>query len=162
MLNNVPQAMNRMARNVIINHPNTVSCKVLRKLVTRAGVPVGGLRTLGGLGVLNSDDEESLDWEFIGNGYAMPAEPFSPSPMMDRQDANNGSGNEFRFLIEPEAAPGTPEWFDIKTHDVFYLLLGDAVELAFEVVGVETTINIPPYTTRYVANRRDDLHLIGV
>ena len=162
MLNNVPQAMNRMARNVVINHPNTSSCKLLRKLVTRAGVAVGGLPTLGGLGVMDSDDEESVDWEFIGNGYAMQAEPFMASPMMDRQDANNGSASEFRFLIEPEAAPGTPQWFDIKTHDVMYMDLGDPVWLAFEVVGIETTVNIPPFTTRYICNRRDDLHVIGV
>lgn len=162
MLTNVPIAMNAMARNVIINHPNTYSCKIIRKSVTRTGALMGGLPTLGGVGVLDSDDEEELTWDFIGNGYAMQAESFQPSLMMDRQDANNGSANESRYLIEPEAAPGTPQWFDIKMHDVLYLLLGDFVKLAFEIVGVETTLNIPPYTTRYIVNRRDDLHLIGV
>jgi hypothetical protein len=29
----------------------------------------------------------------------------------------------------------------------------------FEVIALETTSNIPPYTTRYVTNQRDDLHL---
>ena len=53
MLTNVPSAVNRMARNVVINHPNTWECQVFRKRVTRTdGAPVGGLPTMGGLGVL--------------------------------------------------------------------------------------------------------------
>ena len=55
-----------------------------------------------------------------------------------------------------------PDWFDVRNHDVMYLLLGtgpDAPRLAFEIVGTETTSNIPPFTTRYITNRRDDLHI---
>jgi hypothetical protein len=36
-----------------------------------------------------------------------------------------------------------------------------SVKLAFEVVGVETPINIPPYAMRYVCNRRAELDLTG-
>jgi len=159
MLTNVPAAVNRMARNVIINHPNTWECQVFRKSVTRTDATVGGLPTMGGLGVLDSEDEEQIAWAWIGNGYALQAESFMPSPMMDRQDANNGSANESRFMIEPEHPTGMPGNFDLRNHDVFYLVLADSVKVAFEIVGVETTLNIPPYVTRYVANRRDDLHV---
>jgi hypothetical protein len=165
MLNNVPDGINRMSRNVVINHPNTFNCRVFRKTVTRTGAgesTVDGNPTLGGLGVLNTADEEQYEYEWIGNGYALPAESFMPASMMDRRDANIGPGDEFRFLIESEEPFGRPEWFDVRTHDVVYLLLGTGPSpamLAFEVVGIETTSNIPPYTTRYVTNRRDDLHL---
>jgi len=163
MLNNVPQAINRMARNVVINHPNTYNCEVYRKVIRRGGeATVAGNPTLGGLAVLHSADEEDFEYEHAGNGYALQAEAFGPAPMMDRRDANTGSGDEFRFLIEPEGAPGEPEWFEPRVTDVVYLLLGDGpnpARLAFEIVALETTSNIPPYTTRYVANRRDDLHL---
>lgn len=164
MLTNVPSAVSRMARNVVINHPNTFSCQVFRKSVTRtADSSVGGLPTLGGLGVIDSSDEEQIEYEFVGNGYAMPAEQFQASSMMDRQDANNFPGEEFRYLIEPEAAnAGEEGFFTPKKHDVFYLLLGpgDApAKLAFEIISIETALNIPPYTIRYVANRRDDLHV---
>lgn len=159
MLNNVPAALNRMARNVVINHPNTFNCQLFRKVVTRAAPEtVGGLPTLGGLGVLESDDEESFKYEWIGNGYAMPAEPFQPSPMMDRGDANNGYADEFRFLIEPEDDGA----FSPQKHDVLYLLLGEGAtvaKLAFEVVDHEAVVNIPPYSTRYICSRRDDLHV---
>jgi len=163
MLTNVPNAINRMTRNVVMNHPNTFNCQVFRKTITRAEQEtVDGNPTLGGLGVLDTMDEEQFEYEFIGNGFALPADGFSPAPMMDRRDANIGAGDEFRFLVEPEGQSGSAEWFDLRTHDVVYLLLdtGPApAKLAFEVVGTETTSNIPPYTTRYITNRRDDLHV---
>lgn len=163
MLNNVPEAINRMARNVVVNHPNAFNCQLFRKTVTRTGDEiVDGNPTLGGLAVLNTADEEQYEYAFVGNGYALPADGFSPAPMMDRKDANTGGIDEYRFLVEPEGPSGSPEWFDVRTTDVIYLLLGggpNPARIAFEVVGYETTSNIPPYTTRYVMNRRDDLHL---
>ncbi|MBL8473794.1 MAG: hypothetical protein JNM98_18535 [Rhodocyclaceae bacterium] len=146
-----------MTRNIVKNHPNTFTCQVFRKEVTRPDAA-----TLGGLGVLDTADEEQFEYVFMGNGCALPADQFAPAPMVSHGDANIGSGEEFRFLIEPEEPPGQPEWFDIRTHDVVYLLMGagpSAAKLAFEVVGTETTSNIPPFTTRYITNRRDDLHV---
>jgi len=161
MLTNVPQSINRMARNVVINHPNTFNCEVYRKTVTRQSeAPVGGLPTMGGLGVLDSMDEEQFEYAFMGFGYALPADGgFAPAPMVRRGDANIGSGDEFRFLIEPEE----PDEFDVREHDVLYLRLGVGTKVpkvAYEIVAIETTSNIPPYTTRYIANRRNDLDLI--
>lgn len=162
MLNNVPEAINRMTRNVVMNHPNTYSVQVFRKTITRtAPDAIAGAPTMGGLGVLDSMDEEQFEYAFLGNGFAMPAEGFAPAPMVKRGDANIYAGDEFRFLIEPEEPSGHPDWFDVRNHDVMYLLLGagpDAPRLAFEIVGTETTSNIPPFTTRYITNRRDDLH----
>lgn len=154
MLNNVPEAINRLARNVVVNHPNAYNCIAVRKRITRVGSAiVGGIPTLGGMGVINNDDEEQVEWDLLGNGYALKSEIFTPSTMMDRQDTNNGI-DEVRFLIEPE----DPGLFQVKKHDVIYLVLGP-VRLAYEVIGVETTSDIPPYTQRFVCNRRDDLHL---
>ncbi|AJK46230.1 hypothetical protein [Burkholderia plantarii] len=163
MLTNVPDAVNRMTRNVIMNHPNTFNCQLFRKVITRkADETVGGNPTLGGLGVLDTMDEEEFEYEFVGNGYALLAEPFTPAPVVSRHDASLSTEDEFRFLIQPEGESGSDEWFDVRKHDVMYLLLGigpQPARLAFEIIGTETTSNIPPYTTRYVANRRDDLHL---
>lgn len=154
MLTNIPEAVNRMVRNVVANHPNTYNCIVVRKRVTRVGAAtVGGLPTIGGMSVISSDDEEDVTWDLLGNGYAMKSEPFQAAAMMDRQDANNGAADEYRFLVEPEDAGA----FEPKKNDVFYLLIGN-VRLAYEIVGVETTSDIPPYTQRYICNRRDDLH----
>ncbi len=160
MLNNVPGAVNRMTRNIVINHPNTWECQVFRKTVNRGGESMsGGLPTLGGIGVMAADDEEDVSFELVGIGYALQAEMFSASSMMDRQDANNGFAGEFRFLIEPEEPTGMLGDFTIKKRDVFYLVISDDVKLAFEIVDVETVINIPPFAMRYVANRRGDLDI---
>lgn len=160
MLNNVPIAVSKMARNVIINHPNTWECQLYRKSVNRVGgALVGGLPTLGGMAVLNSEDEYDITFTHLGNGFALEAEMFQPSAMMDRQDANNGANTEFKFLIEPEMMSGMPGHFDVRNSDVMVLILADSVRLAFEIVGVETTLNIPPYVTRYIANRRGDLDI---
>lgn len=163
MLSNINNGLTRMARNVVLNHPNSYSCQVFRKKVNRVGEStVDGNPTLGGLAVLDNVDEEDFEYSFLGDGAAMRAETFAAAPLMDRQDANYGASDEVRFLIEPVAQSGEPNWFDVRTHDVMYLLLGDDPQpamIAFEVVGIETTSDIPPYTNRYICNRRDDLHV---
>lgn len=163
MLTNVPSAINRMARNVVMNHPNSFNCQVFRKKVLRrADQMVDGNPTFGGLAVLDTVDEEQIEYEFVGNGFALPADSFAPAPMVDLRDANIGAEDQYRFLIEPEGQSGSAEWFDLRTHDVMYLLLGagpSPARLAYEIMGTETTSNIPPYTTRYIASRRDDLHV---
>lgn len=164
MLNNVPKGINLLTRNVVMNHPNTFNCEMYRKVVTRQAADTwADDPTMGGMGVLDTDDEEQYEYEFIGHGFALPAENFMPSPLVDKNDANIGYANEFRFLIEPAAKNSNEEgFFTVSTHDICYLLLYDGehenpAKLAFEVVGRETTLNIPPFTTRYVCNRRDEL-----
>lgn len=162
MLINVPAGINAMARNVIMNHPNAFNCHVYRRQMLRPDPEVGGAPTLGGMMVLSADDEQDIEWSMVGMGFALPAEQFQPASMMDRRDANTGSGDEFRFLIEPEEIIGNPGGFEIKKNDVFYIILGEgdaAPRLAYEIVDVETVVNVPPYVPRYVTNRRDDLAL---
>lgn len=160
MLNAVPASINTLTRNVVLNHPNTFNCRVFREVVERSSPgTIGGLPTMGELGVLDPEDEEDITHQFLGNGFALPAEGFAPSQLMGG-DAAYGAENEFRFLIEPEEPSGHAESFDVRKHDVIYLVLGagDAPPMiAFEVVGTETTTNIPPFTTRFICNRRDDL-----
>ena len=161
MLTAVPSSVNALTRNVVLNHPNSFNCKVFREVTERvAPTTIGGLPTMGGLGVLDPEDEEKISHQFLGNGFALPAESFAPSPLMSAGDAAYGAEAEVRFLIQPEEPSGHAEHIDVRKHDVFYLLLGtgDAPPMiAFEVVGTETTSNIPPFTTRFICNRRDDL-----
>jgi hypothetical protein len=158
MLHNVPEAINRMTRNIVINHPNTFNAIMFRKRVLRTGPEtVGGLPTLGGLGVINSEDESEFTYDLLGNAYAMKAEIFTEGSMTDRQDANSGGLQGFRFQIEPEILEGEPGGFAVKKNDVMYLVLGD-VRLAYEVVDIPATSDIPPYTKVFVCNIRNDLH----
>lgn len=94
---------------------------------------------------------KNLDYLFVGNGHAL--------------QTNKGASiesNLFYFFISPEEPPGHPEWFDLRSHDVVYLLLGlepGSPMLAFEVVLAESTPDAPPYNIRYIVSRRDDLHI---
>lgn len=161
MLTNVPKGINRMARNIVINHPNSFECQMYRKSVDRTNESlVSGMPTIGGLGVISAEDEENISYDFLGNGYALQAEPFSPSSMMERQDANNGFANEFRFLIEPEQPTGMVGNFTVRKGDVMFIVISDDVKLAYEVVEPETVMNISPFAMRYVTNRRGDLDLL--
>jgi hypothetical protein len=164
MLTAIPTHILQALRNVLRGHPNSFQCEVLRKIVKRpGGAPVGGLPTLGGMAVLDSEDEEDYEYEHLGYGYAMRAQPFQPSPMMDWQDANNESADAIPMLIAPEADPGQDGYFEIKKHDVVYATVDEDIgaKLAFEVVGVETPLNIPPFVMRYICNRRAELDLWG-
>ncbi|SFK63370.1 hypothetical protein SAMN05216302_101114 [Nitrosomonas aestuarii] len=155
MLNNVSNGVNRMVRNVVINHPNSWECQVFKKIVNRANP-----QTIGGMGVLNSDDEDDVSWELLGSGYALSADMFSPSSMTDRLDANNGFSDEARYLIEPENPAGTTDGFSVAKHNVIYIIVSELVRVAYEIVDIETVSNIPPFVFRYVTNRRADLDIM--
>lgn len=163
MLNNVPNQINKGARAVVLNHPNAWPAFVFRKRVNRLDDPpgtMGGAQTLGGIGVLDSEDESDVDWDELGHAAALIAEPFAGGGLNDRDDAVDGEGVEMRILVESVAPPGSEAYFEAKKRDVVYVMLGEGVALAFEVVGIEGGANIPPYTRKYVVNKRDDLHYI--
>ena len=156
MLTQVPAAINRLASRIVHHHPNSIGIQMFRKRVTRAPSD-----TLGGLGVLSSEDEESIAFEFLGLGSALPVaeDAANPALMNDNQDAPWGEGAEFRFLIEPETQAGQEGWFAPTKGDVLLLWLADdgSLKIPFEIVGAETVNNLPPFSVRYICNRRDDL-----
>lgn len=165
MLSNTTSGIQVLTRNVVINHPNTFNCELWRKVILRKDdSEVAGKPTMGGIGVMESDDEEDFEYKMMGEGYALAVTMFEPAPIVDHNDTNIGP-EEFRFLLEPAANDSNEEGFWIpKTHDLVFLMIpnvtGDKyARLAFEVVGRETTTNIPPFNIRYVCNRRDDLHM---
>ena len=172
MLTNVSSAADRMTWRVVSGHPNAWECQIFRRVVNRVapdGGEVGGLPTLGGLGVISGEDEPDLRYEWVGSGYALQAESFTPSIMVDRRDASRSEGDVWRYLIVPEQPHGERGWFDLRVGDVMYLILSaptaddpDAptAKLAWEIVGLESVINAPPFGIRYLCNRRDDLNVV--
>lgn len=155
MLNTVPTQIRIAARAVIKRHPNAFNCQVFRKVVDRSDETlVGGMPTMGGMAVLDSEDEENYSWNFVGNGFAVRADQFQTALYTQLGDANIGAEDEYRFLITPEDEPDQANHFDIKKHDILSLMLGN-VRLNYEIVNQETTVDIPPYVSRYVCNRRD-------
>lgn len=164
MLYNISDGTQRIAHNVIRNHPNTWSVQFMRKVLERTQPDV-----IGGIGMLDSADEQAYHFEFLSNGYALRAEPHQGAGlnMTERRDAPIGSAEDFVYMLAPElpdvvlGAP-PPEPVELKTKDVVLFFLGDgagAARLAFEVASIEPMMAMPPYLPRYVLQRRAELDM---
>jgi hypothetical protein len=162
MLHSVPKDISKGARAVVLRHPNSMECAVFRKKILRGSEgEMGRMPTLGGLGVLSSEDESEVDWEDLGYGMLLFTEQFQSSSFVDRDDSLDSSYPQRIALIEMDAEPGTPEHHIVERNDIVYLLLHDEVKIAYEVIDVEGSVDISPYTRRYVVQKRDALTYIG-
>jgi hypothetical protein len=167
VLNNVVSAVTALARRRVMNDPNAWLVSAFRKRVVRtAGSAMGGAPTLGGLGVLDSEDEAEIEYDFLGHGVALFTEAFQATgaTLSDDRGVALAETGEFRALMEPEDPPGHPEWWETHKRDIWYFWCDERPEgpkVAYEIVALEPTLNIPPYAMRYVLNRRDDMAYIG-
>jgi hypothetical protein len=148
MLTTIPDAINKMTRQVILNHPSHYRCAIIRATATRSEPLSGHLPTLGGLGVLLADDEDALAFAQIGTGWLLPADPYAAAPMTDKLDAENGAAGEVTFLIAPEDPA-----LVVAKNDIIYRYHDYGVTQAFTVVDIRAQIAIPPFCLRYVCNR---------
>lgn len=166
MLYQIPQNTQKTMRAVVLKHPNSMDVAIYRKVVKRKDLDpdsmLGGLPTLGGMGVLDSEDEDDFDMMPIGDARMLPCEAFQPSSVVDRGDGVDGADGVWAYaMIEPLAAPDDPEHFELKTHDFVFVVVWEGTYVGYEVVGREANINIPPFVARYVLNKRDDLQFLG-
>lgn len=172
MLNSVPTAINAASRQVTLRHPNAFDCIVSRKRVVRveldgAGAPStsAGLPTMGGMGVLRSEDEVEFEYDELGAAKLLFAGP-GPYQAQDMNERDNAllTENSREVLIESVAKPGAlegePQYFVADTGDLVSLTLGLGVVLSYEVATVSGTVNLPPYTRKLVLNPRDDLNYV--
>lgn len=169
MLTSVPVAINRSARVVTLRHPNSFSCVVSRKRVKRiepdpgSGDPseMGGAPTMGGMGVLRSEDEADFEYVLLGDAKMMFAGP-GPYQPRDAVDANSALVPEtlrevtIESVIDPEKEGG----FVADSGDLIMVTLGAGVVVAYDVATVSGTVHVAPYTRRYILNPRDDLNYI--
>lgn len=156
MLNQVPTTINRLAARIVHNHPNSIAMQAFRKVVTRTPSD-----TLGGLGVLSGEDEDAIEFVFLGTGSALPTaeDSMSPSPLNDNADVTHSDSAELRFMFAPDDPEADAEPWEPEKNDVIVLWLDDegSLKVPLEIVGLESVNNLPPFSTRYVCNRRDDL-----
>lgn len=154
MLNNVPLAIRRSVRAVTLNHPNRMTCTVYRKVITRvAPDTLGGLPTLGGLGVLEDDDEADFEYQSLGDGAVVMTGTYQGG---FRSDDNSLLDNPNTSQQEAFVEPLIDDAFIPKKHDLVSIVIGDAV-LPYEITDITGTVNIPPFTQKYVLQLRDEL-----
>ena len=154
MLNQVPNGMRVAQRGVVLRHPNAMDCQVWRRRVTRtdgADGELGGLPTLGGIGVTDSEDEPESDYELLGSGKVLFTGGYEGSVLQDNKDSAEGITGI--ALIEPlEAGSFTP-----KDSDLVMAMPGGGVVIPYEVTNVLNTVNIPPYVAKYELSPQGDL-----
>ncbi len=156
MLTQVPTAMRRANRAVVLRHRNTFAALVMRRSVTRTfgaedGM-LGGLPTLGGGSVLAADDEPQVDYKRLGPARVLFTTAYEPTTMNDRRDASDQQPTALA-LIEPEVEGA----FDIKDGDLVMLMPGAGVVVPYEVTNVISQVNIPPYVIRYELSAQGEM-----
>lgn len=131
-----------------------MTCTVYRKVITRtAPDTLGGLPTLGGLGVLEDDDEADFDYQSLGDGVVVMLQVYQGGFRSDDNSLlDNPNTSQQETLLEPLIDDG----FTPKKHDLVSIVMGDAV-LPYEITDITGTVNIPPFTQKYVLQLRDEL-----
>lgn len=166
MLNAVPAAINAASRQVTLRHPNSFSCVVSRKKVTRVetdanGDPseMGGDPTMGGMGILRTEDEAEFEYEELGDAKLLFAAPFSQQDMIEHDNATLVE-RQREVLIECVKKPNEAGFFVADTSDLVCIEVGPGVIIAYEVASVSSPTALPPYERRLLLNPRDDLNYV--
>jgi len=167
MLNNIPASINFSVRQVVLRHPNSMECSVWRKRLLRVepdpatGLPstMGGSPTLGGMGVLRSEDEAEFDYQELGPGRMLFSGVFQANDIVERDDAIVPQNLQEAQVVSV-ADTSKPEYFEADTGDLIMLDMGLGVVLAYDVATITGNLAIPPYTRKLMLNPRDDLHAL--
>lgn len=164
MLTNIPTQINRVSRQLVLRHPNSMDCTVQRKTVNRtADTDLGGLPTLGGAGVLDSEDEADFTFTALGAGRIKFAETFTPDigNVSDDDTVITYAEGMIQAQVECSADPSSDDFFTTDKHDLVIAEPGAGIIIPYEVVAVTSKGDIPPYTRLLLLNPREDL-LVGI
>lgn len=157
MIDAAPRRINSASRTVTLKHPNSMDCEIWRKVVKRAAPgdeEMGGRPTLGGLGVLTAEEEPEFDYEKLGEGRILLTGHYDG--MLSAVDRGDSLAQEVAFvqaLIEPLEAGQ----FVMTREDLVGVMPGGGVLIGYEIVDIPGSVNIYPYSTKYVLAPRDVL-----
>ena len=161
MLNEVPKAIMRAARLVTLNHPNAMDGTAHRKRLNRVAPgndTMGGNPTVGGMGLLDGEDEADFTYELLGDVKVVFAGVFQGegNNWLDSDDGINYPQMPIEAIIECTLDPEHDDYFTVEKPDYIAVEPGGGSVLIYEVVGVTGTVNVPPYTRKYILAARSD------
>jgi hypothetical protein len=156
MLNAVPNALRTAARAQVMRHPNAFEAEIQRRQVTRSfgaesGI-AGGLPTLGGIAVMDGEDEAEVAYRVLGSAHVLFTSAYEGTTIADRGDAAEPT-EVVMAMIEPDVLGA----FDVKDGDLVMLMPGAGVVITYEVTNVINAVNIPPYVPKYELSVQGDL-----
>ena len=165
MLNNVAIAMNKANRQRTLREPNAIDCVLFSKQVDRESesTTFDGYPTMGGAGVISDEDEVNYSWVYacdakihFSQGYA--AQLGNTADNGERLDYADGT---IEASIEPILEPGAEGYVQPGKRMLVALLMGDGLIINYEIVDVTGSVNISPYTRKYLVNPRPDEEVTG-
>lgn len=157
MLSQVAVAQNRAARILTLRHPNAMDCTVWRKKLLRtgpAGDDLGGIPNVGGMGVLDGEDEAEYDFEPVGDARIVIAGIW-------QGDGANWNDADTGVIYDQAPKEALIEFIDeangyVQKPDRISVEPGAGIVLVYEVIGENSPTNIPPYNRRYIIAARAD------
>lgn len=156
MLNNVPMATARAARLVTLRHPNAIDCTVWRKKLLRpaVGESLGDVPNIGGLGVLDAEDEAAYEFEAVGDAKIV----FAGTWAAEGANWNDADTGVIYDQAPREALIEFIEKTDdyVRKPDRISVEPGGGLVLIYEVLGESSSMAIPPYTRKYILAARSD------
>jgi len=160
MLNNVAIAVNKANRQRTLREPNAIDCVLFTKRVDRAGEgnSFDGAPTLGGAGMLSSEDEVNYTWVVACDARIHFAQGYA-APLGNTSDNGGHLDYEDQVLeasIEPIPNPGTEGFVLPDRQMLVAVLVGGGVIVNYQIVDVTGNVNIYPYTRKYLLNPRPD------
>ncbi len=157
MINSISSAIKTAARAVTLRHPNSMICSLWRKTILRtSSTEMGGLPTLGGMGVLSNEDELEFEYQKIGEGKLLPLTRFEGAQGLD-----DGSGVVTDTPVMEAQIAMLDLLLQVQKGDLIAAQLGAGVVVAFEVLGSTASISLPPAPLRYLLAPRDELHSLA-
>lgn len=156
MLNSVPKATARAARMVTLRHPNAIDCTVWRKTLQRPteGESVGGVPSIGGMGLLDAEDEAEYTYTVVGDAKVLMGGTWD-------DQASNWNDADTGVIYDKAPREAMIEMIDeangyVQKPDRITLEPGGGITLVYEVLGEGSSMAIPPYTRSYMIAARSD------
>lgn len=160
MLNNVAIAINKANRQRTLREPNAIDCVLFTKQVERESdsTSYDGVPTLGGAGVMSDEDEVNYSWVYACDARIHFAQGWAATLGNTADDGGRLSYPEgvIEASIEPIIDPGELGYVQPAKRMLVALLMGDGLIINYEIVDVTGSVNIPPYTRKYLVNARPD------
>lgn len=165
MITNVPIRIMEAARTVALKHPNSIDCVLFRKVLLTPpdAEQMGGLPTLGGMGVLRGDDVPDFEYQQIGTGKILVTGTFSGGAMADDGESIAPGADQnlqeaqivcLDVVVGGVKQPGA----EPARGDLVGMMPGGGVLIGFEIIDQTGNVAIYPYATKWVIAPRDELH----
>lgn len=168
MLSQIPITINKVARMTTLRHPNSLDVQLLRKVLLRQetdsfGNPSesAGAPTMGGMGMLRSEDEAEFDYVPVAGAGKMQMLGGLASPAdMNDSSASLLTDKAVTARVECVLDPSDPGFWIADKGDLLVADMGMGVLLTYEAVTLSSKVLIPPYTRSLIFNPRDDLNYL--